>query len=123
MNNLNEQEIRYRLLKILSREPNLTQRELASELGISLGKVNNCLSDLVQKGYIKVKNFKDSKHKLRYLYILTPHGLEEKARITVRFFKRKLKEYDQLQQQITELRQEIEEEELSEADIGAITDK
>lgn len=103
-----DQEIRYRLFKVLSQESSLSQREIARRVGISLGKVNYCLSDFTQKGFIKVKNFKASKNKTRYLYMLTPKGIEEKMRLTLRFFKRKLKEYDELKHQINELRQEIE---------------
>ena len=84
MNNV-EQEIRYRLLKILSRESNLSQREMAKKMGISLGKVNYCLSELAKKGLIKVHRFKSAKNKIPYTYILTPRGLEEKAGLTARF--------------------------------------
>lgn len=106
MNNLN-QEIRYRLLKILESEGNLTQRQMAQKMGISLGKVNYCLGELVKKGLIKVNRFKDAEKKLRYFYILTPGGIEERADLTVRFLKSKLKEYEQIKKEIEALSREV----------------
>jgi EPS-associated MarR family transcriptional regulator len=114
MNNPYEQEIRYRLLKILSREANLNQREMAKKMGISLGKVNYCLSELAKKGLIKVTRFKSAKNKIPYTYILTPHGLEEKARLTVSFLKRKILEYEEIKRQIRELSREVDKEKLAE---------
>ena len=112
MNSPFEQEIRYRLLKILSRETNLTQREMAKKMGISLGKVNYCLSELAKKGLIKVTRFKSAKNKIPYAYVLTPHGLEEKARLTVSFLKRKILEYDETKRLIRELSREVDKEKL-----------
>jgi EPS-associated MarR family transcriptional regulator len=107
MNNFN-QEIHYRLLKILgSDNHNLTQREMAVQMGISLGKLNYCLAELVKKGFVKMNRFKDAENKLRYLYILTPRGIEEKAAITLRFLKRKMEEYEQIKQEIMRLSREI----------------
>ncbi|MFC1886236.1 MarR family EPS-associated transcriptional regulator [Thermodesulfobacteriota bacterium] len=116
---MNAQEISYKLLKILSQDANLTQREIAKRIGISLGKANYCLSALAQKGFIKIQRFNESKTKFRYLYMLTPKGIEEKARLTIRFFKYKLKEYEQIKRQIDELSLEIEKDQLS--DVEAIT--
>ena len=76
MNNRYEQEIRYRLLKILSRESNITQRDMAKRMGISLGKVNYCLSELAKKGIIKINRFKSARNKVPYTYIITPRGIE-----------------------------------------------
>jgi EPS-associated MarR family transcriptional regulator len=114
MNNPYEQEIRYRLLKILSQETNLTQREMAKKMGISLGKVNYFLSELAKKGLMKVTRFKSAKNKIPYTYILTPHGLEEKARLTVSFLKRKILEYEEIKRQIRELSREVDKEKLKE---------
>ncbi|MFC1815074.1 MarR family EPS-associated transcriptional regulator [Thermodesulfobacteriota bacterium] len=106
MNNDYEQEIRYRLLKVLSNDANFTQREMARTMGISLGKVNYCLAELAKKGFIEINRFKDSKNKFQYLYILTPRGLEEKAGLTVRFLKRKVSEYNDIKRQIRDLARE-----------------
>jgi EPS-associated MarR family transcriptional regulator len=117
MNKPDEQEIRYRLLKILSRDSNLTQREMAKEMGISLGKVNYCLSELVKKGFIKINRFKGSMNKARYIYLLTPQGLEGKAKLTLSFLRRKTSEYEDIRRQVRDLAKEVEEEKL--ADIFA----
>jgi EPS-associated MarR family transcriptional regulator len=114
MNNPYEQEIRYRLLKILSQETNLNQRQMAKMMGISLGKVNYCLSELARKGLIKITRFKSAKKKIPYTYILTPHGLEEKARLTLNFLKRKILEYEEIKRQIRELAREVDKQKLKE---------
>ena len=110
MNNPFEQEVRYRLLKILSNDSNLTQREMAKSMGVSLGKVNYCLSELAKKGFVKVDRLKASKSKTQYIYVLTPQGLEEKARLTLSFLRRKTREYEEIKRQIRELALEIEDE-------------
>jgi len=110
MNMQFEQEIRYRLLKILSQETNLSQRDMAKRVGISLGKVNFCISELAKRGMIKVIRFKSAKDKRPYTYILTPRGLQEKAKLTMRFLKLKLTEYEELKRQIRQLANEIENE-------------
>ncbi|MBN2124139.1 MAG: MarR family EPS-associated transcriptional regulator [Deltaproteobacteria bacterium] len=110
MNNADEQEIRYRLLKVLDRNPDLTQRQMAREMGVSLGKVNYCLSELAKRGFIKVNRFRVSRNKIQYLYIITPHGFEEKARLTLSFLKRKLYEYEEIRRQIRELSREAKAE-------------
>ena len=115
MNNPYEQEIRYRLLKILSKNPNFTQREMAKKMGISLGKVNYCVSELSKKGFIKINRFKSSKNKIRYIYLLTPRGLEEKARLTLSFLRRKELEYEEISRQIKELAREVAEERLADS--------
>ena len=86
----------------------MTQRELASELDVSLGKVNYCLKAMVEKGWIKIQNFKKSNNKLAYLYLLTPKGIEQKAYITVNFLKRKITEYETLEKEIKDLKAEVE---------------
>jgi len=105
---VNEQEIQYRLFKELSNKPDLTQREMASLVSLSLGKLNYCLSELVKKGFVKVKRFRSSCNKIAYMYILTPRGLEEKARVTARFLRQKMTEYEELRQEIQELTREVE---------------
>lgn len=99
----------YGLLKTLENNPSLSQRDLAKRLGISLGKVNFCLNALVAKGCLKVNNFRNSNNKLAYAYLLTPHGFEEKARITVHFLRYKVQEYERLRAEIHELKREAEQ--------------
>ncbi|MGB2630444.1 MAG: MarR family EPS-associated transcriptional regulator [Candidatus Omnitrophota bacterium] len=93
-----------KLLDHIKEKPEATQRELVKELDISLGKVNFLLKALADKGIIKLERFKNSRKKLGYLYIITPKGLAEKSRITADFLKRKLKEYDELKREISELK-------------------
>ena len=97
------QQNKYQLLKSLEQDANLTQRQLSKELGISLGKVNYCLQSLIQKGFIKINNFKNSKHKIQYSYILTPTGIEEKTKLTIRFLKVRAKEYEELKKEVDKL--------------------
>jgi len=104
----------YGLLKTLEENPGLSQRDLAKLLGISLGKVNFCLNALVDKGSLKIKNFRNNENKLAYAYLLTPRGVEEKARITVGFLKRKMQEYERLRKEIEELKREAEQKGLLE---------
>lgn len=99
-------ESQYRLMRLLEDNPEASQREIAEALGISLGKVNYCLKALTNKGFVKLRNFAESRHKLRYAYILTPTGIREKAAVTQRFLKRKLAEHEQLQREIEELKRE-----------------
>ena len=101
------EEIHYRLLKRIEAQPDITQRQLAQELGVSVGKVNYCLKALVGKGWIKISNFRNSDKKLAYAYILTPRGAAEKACITVRFLRRKMNEYEAIRTEIEELRREV----------------
>ena len=91
---------------MLESNPAISQRELAEQLGISLGKVNFCLKALVNVGLLKVTNFRNNKNKLAYMYLLTPSGIEEKTLITIRFLKHKLQEYEILQREIEELQSE-----------------
>jgi len=100
-------EYRYKILKLLAAQPELSQRELAHQLGISLGKTNFCLKALVDVGLIKASNFRNSKNKLAYMYLLTPKGMEEKASITLRFLQRKVEEHDALLHEIEQLRNDV----------------
>lgn len=104
-----ENEEVLRILREIKKSPEMTQRELSSRLGISLGKINFLLNALIQRGLIKVENFKTSTSKKAYLYYLTPHGIEEKARTTYFFLKRKMQEYEQLEHEIGQLREEARE--------------
>lgn len=98
----------YRLLKLLEANPHMSQRELAQAMGVSLGKLNYCLKALVAKGFVKLENFRRNKDKRVYAYLLTPIGIEEKARVTVAFLQRKLAEYEAVLGEIEELRKEVE---------------
>ncbi|MBM9538601.1 MarR family EPS-associated transcriptional regulator [Desulfobulbus alkaliphilus] len=100
-------ETRYQLLRRLATNPDTNQRQLAAELGISLGKLNYCLQALISKGWVKAGNFSRSSNKKGYAYLLTPSGIEAKARLTIAFLHRKMAEYEQLHQEIETLRQEV----------------
>jgi EPS-associated MarR family transcriptional regulator len=102
-----DDELRYRLLGLLAANPRLSQREIAHVLELSLGKVNYCLRTLAEKGWVKARNFKNSRNKLAYMYLLTPSGLEEKARVTYQFLLAKLTEVDTLRKEIEALRDEV----------------
>ncbi len=99
-------EYRYKILKLIEADSVISQRELAKALGISLGRTNYCLKALIDKGLLKVSNFKNSKNKLAYMYLLTPRGIEEKSVITLRFLKAKIAEYENLSAEIKLLMQE-----------------
>ena len=99
---------RDRLLRLLTEHPNYLQRELASELGLSLGKTNYCLRALVERGLIKVQNFRNSNNKLAYAYVLTPAGVMAKFRAAADFLRRKQGEYARLDDEIAQLRREVE---------------
>jgi EPS-associated MarR family transcriptional regulator len=100
-------DIHYRLLKLLEERPDASQRQLAGALGFSLGKINYCVKALLDKGWVKAQNFRNSKNKLAYAYVLTPSGIDAKARITARFLKRKVAEYEALRQEIERLQAEV----------------
>ena len=99
-------EYRYKILKSLEANPEISQREVAEELGISLGRANYCIQALVEKGLVKANNFRNSKNKKGYAYLLTPRGIEEKAKITVQFLKIKIAEHEALKKEIKGLREE-----------------
>lgn len=101
-------ETHYKLMRLIEANPEMSQREVARELGISLGKVNYCLRALVQRGLVKASNFRNSQNKAAYMYFLTPRGLEEKARLTVRFLKIKMREYEKLRVEIEQMRKETQ---------------
>lgn len=103
-------EYRYKILKLLEAQPEISQRELAKSLGVSLGKANYCLKALMDIGLIKASNFRNSQNKLAYMYLLTPSGIEAKSSITLRFLKAKMQEYELLQTEISALMQEANTE-------------
>lgn len=105
------EETSYRVMQLLQENPDLTQRELAEKLGVSVGGVNYCLRVLVDKGWLKMKNFAHSKNKFGYVYVLTPHGISEKADLTARFLKRKMAEYEMLKHEIEALKAEMSDSE------------
>ena len=92
----------FEILRKIKKKPESSQRELAKELGFSLGKLNYCLKELQKKGFIKIENFKKNPNKINYLYFLTPEGLAQKTKLTINFMKRKMKEYDELKKEIEE---------------------
>jgi len=104
--NLESKEV-LKLLQEIKKTPEMTQRELSSRLEISLGKVNFLIRALIDKGFIKANNFKNAKNKYAYLYLLTPRGIEEKTKITYRFLKRNMREYEQLKEEIRQLKKEV----------------
>ena len=90
----------FEVLRKIQKKPNTTQRELAVELGFSLGKLNYCLKALRDKGLIKIENFKKSPNKVNYFYVLTPAGITEKTKLTLNFMRKKMKEYDELKKEL-----------------------
>jgi EPS-associated MarR family transcriptional regulator len=100
-------EVRYKILKILETSPDISQRDLARELDVSVGKANYCLRALIEKGIIKANNFKNSRQKKAYMYLITPRGILEKTRVTARFLQRKVAEYEALKREIASLKREV----------------
>ena len=96
---MNKQD-HFEVLRKIKNKPNSTQRELAKDLGFSLGKLNYCLKALNKKRLVKIENFAKNPNKLNYIYVLTPKGISEKTRLTINFMKRKMKEYDELKKEI-----------------------
>lgn len=103
-----DDELKYKLLKLLQDDPKLSQRAIAQEMGMSLGKVNYCLKALMQKGLVKAKNFYSSRNKGAYRYLLTPKGFDERARVTMRFLQNKIQEYELLKTEIQNIKLEAE---------------
>ena len=97
---MNENQDHFNTLRKIKNKPNSTQRELAEDLGFSLGKLNYCLKALKNKGLVKILNFKKNPSKVNYIYILTPKGIAEKSKLTINFMKRKMKEYEELKKEI-----------------------
>ena len=101
-----QEDTYFRVMRILQQNPDLTQRELAERLGVSVGGLNYCLKALIDKGLVKVQSFSQSKNKFGYIYILTPKGIAEKASLTGRFLRRKMAEYEALKVEIEALASE-----------------
>ena len=97
------EDTHFRVLKMLEEQPDMSQRQMAEALGVSLGGVNYCLKALMEKGMIKVNNFRNNDNKLAYSYMLTPKGMSEKTALTARFLKRKMQEYEALKAEIESL--------------------
>lgn len=106
-----QEDTHFRIMRILQDNPDLTQRELADKLGMSVGGLNYCLNALIDKGFVKMANFSNSKNKFKYVYLLTPQGISEKVALTSRFLKRKMDEYEALKTEIDALKREIPEDE------------
>ena len=101
-------ETHYRLLKLIARNPEMSQRELADAMGVSVGKINYCLRAVIERGLVKVNNFKANSHKRAYAYYVTPKGVTVKAKLAIQFLQRKLAEYRDLKDQIEQLQREVE---------------
>tara|TARA_B110000285_G_C14782385_1_gene449166 strand:+ start:351 stop:677 length:327 start_codon:yes stop_codon:yes gene_type:complete len=99
MNNKNESD-NLNVLRVIKNKPKITQREMANNLGLSLGKLNYVLKSLKNKGHIKINNFKNNKNKMNYLYLLTPSGIEKKTKLTLNFMKIKMQEFDDLKKDL-----------------------
>ena len=102
-----QEDTYYRVMRILQDNPDLTQRELAAKLGLSVGGLNYCLKALIDKGWVKIQNFSNNKNKLGYAYLLTPTGIVQKASLTSSFLQRKMQEYEALKQEIKQMKQEF----------------
>ena len=105
-----QEDTYFRVMKILADYPEITQRELAAKLGLSLGGINYCLSALVEKGFVKARNFSNNNSKIKYAYLLTPKGVKEKTALTCSFLQRKMQEYEDLKLEIESLKLEVGEE-------------
>ena len=102
-----QEDTYFRVMRILQENPDLTQRELAGKLGVSVGGMNYCLKALMDKGWVKMQNFQNSKNKFKYVYLLTPQGISEKVSLTSHFLERKMQEYDALKLEIEFLHQDV----------------
>jgi EPS-associated MarR family transcriptional regulator len=102
-----QEDTYFRIMRLVDEQPDISQRELAEKVGISLGALNYCLKALMDKGFVKLENLQNSKHKFKYAYILTPSGIAEKVSITSLFLKRKLQEYEALKAEIDALKAEV----------------
>ena len=102
-----QEDVHFRVMRLLEASPDMSQRDLAAHVGISLGSLNYCLKALMDKGFVKLENFQNSKHKFKYVYILTPAGIAQKVALTGRFLKRKMQEYEALKAEIEGLGVEL----------------
>jgi EPS-associated MarR family transcriptional regulator len=104
-----QEDTYFRVMRILQENPDLTQRELAEKLGVSVGGLNYCLKALMDKGWVKMQNFQNSKNKFKYVYLLTPQGISERVALTSRFLDRKMQEYEALKAEIDSLHQDVQQ--------------
>lgn len=104
------EDLQFKVLRLLERRPDLSQREIAQEVGVSLGAVNFCVKALIEKGHIKLANFKASKNKIGYVYVLTPSGITHRAKLAVRFIERKVTQYEAMRTELDQLRAEFSED-------------
>jgi EPS-associated MarR family transcriptional regulator len=102
-----QEDVHFRVMRLLEANPDMSQRDLAAHVGVSLGSLNYCLKALMDKGFVKLENFQNSKHKFKYVYILTPVGVAQKVALTGRFLKRKMQEYEALKAEIESLENEM----------------
>ncbi len=100
MNKDKDNQDHFNLMREIQKRPKTSQRDMAEQLGFSLGKLNYCLKALQEKGLIKIKNFEKNPNKLNYIYVLTPEGIKEKTKLTINFMKRKMSEYDELKKEL-----------------------
>ena len=103
-------DIHYRVMDLVHKNPDITQRELANKLGISLGSMHYCLKALVHKGWVKAGNFKSNPNKSGYIYLLTPEGITRKSKLAIDFLRRKKEEYEKIKREIDELTESLHEE-------------
>jgi len=103
-----QEDTHFRIMRILQENPDFTQRELAEKLGLSVGGLNYCLNALIDKGFVKMQNFSNSKNKFKYVYLLTPMGIAEKVALATRFLSRKMEEYESLKLEIESLKQQTD---------------
>jgi EPS-associated MarR family transcriptional regulator len=105
------EDVHFRVLRALNESPELSQRQIAKDLGVSLGVINFCVQALVEKGQIKIQNFRSSSNKLRYAYVLTPSGVAQRVQLTASFLKRKVAEYEALKAEIAAVESELQDTE------------
>lgn len=115
-------DIHYKLMRLLASNPGMSQRDVAKELGMSLGKVNYCLQGLLERGWVKASRFRNSRNKAAYMYLLTPRGVEKKAQLAMDFLRMKMREYEALREEIEQIQQEAGQAAIASA-AGAIANK
>lgn len=103
-------EMRYKLMRALEANPEISQRVLAKDLGVSLGRINYCLQALIEKGWVKVGKFRNNRNKSAYAYLLTPHGVKQKAALTMQFLSLKLREFEVLRSQIRDMKRDAKDQ-------------
>jgi len=115
-------DVHYKLMRLIASNPGMSQRDVAKELGMSLGKVNYCLHGLLERGWVKASRFRNSRNKAAYMYLLTPRGAEKKAQLAVDFLRMKMREYEALRAEIEQIQQEAGEASIA-STVGAVSNK